>query len=206
MQDFIKYIKTADAFDEATKWRMLLSVYIDPDSKSIQYVDGIPCNADGLISLRRLYCRYGMTEKLVEDYRKYRAVPIIHFPSAVNGINMLRASVFGDRIDHTLYDLKRHCEGANDCRLQSAYRLPRTQRWLQFLHCDFGEIVKWMGIDGVFVGKENEVFDLESGDGKPVTQYKARYTWDWDDAYYEHLTNKILQFRRESRREKSRSL
>ena len=194
MRDFLEYAKNADGIDKDTERRMLSSLYIDPDGKDIQTHGGIPCSADGLISLRRLYRRYGMTEKLLEDYRKYRSVPIIHFPTEANGINPLRAAVFGDRIDHTLYDLKQYCNGAGDCRLQSAYDLSKTKSWLASFEFNFGEIVKWMKIDGIFVGEDNEVFDLECGDDTFISQYKARYTWEWSDAYYSQLTNRIENY------------
>lgn len=48
----------------------------------------------------------------------------------MNGINMSRASVFGDKIDYTLFDLKRKFAG-NICRLDEAYNLPKTNAWLK---------------------------------------------------------------------------
>lgn len=201
IRDFIDgYISGNSNVDEKTKWLMLRSIYIDPDNKSIKSVGGIDCTADGLISLRRIYDKYGIGEKLVKEYEKCRRSPIIHFPKEMNGINMSRAAEFGDRIDHTLFDLKRLCEGNDDCRLKQAYGLPKTSEWLKYFNYDFGKIVEWLGIDTIFV-KNNEVLDLEKNDGAVISKYKEIYEREWSDAYYENLKSKINQFENINKKE-----
>lgn len=197
--DFIEeYAGEAVMSDEYTKWLMLYSIYIDPDEKSKRYVNDIECTADGLISLRRIYKRYGITLKLVDEYEKYRCIPIIHFPKEQNGMNQSRATVFGDRIDHTLFDLKRMCEGADDCRLKLAYSLPGTSEWLSAFHYDFSKIAEWLGVDGIFV-VDNQVLDLERDDGSCIEQYNEAYGWDWSTAYYDHICAKIDEYKEQGK-------
>lgn len=193
--DFIEgYINEAVMSDEDTKWLMLKSIYIDPDERSKRYVNNIECTADGLISLRRIYKRYGIGLKLVDEYKKCRCIPIIHFPKEQNGINQLRNTVFGDRIDYTLFDLKRMCEGADDCRLKSAYSLSRTSEWLRAFNNDFSKIVEWLGIDGIFV-IDNQVLDLEHDDGICIEKYKESYRRNWSTYYYDHTCSKIEEYK-----------
>ena len=105
---------------------------------------------------------------------------------------MSRAVVFGDRIDHTLFDLKCLCEGYQDCRLKLAYSLPKTSNWLRYFGYDFSKIVDWMKIDTILV-KNNEVSDLEKNDGSIITGYKELYEWKWSTCYYENLKSKIME-------------
>lgn len=194
ISEFIKYIKKANIFDEETKKNMLKSIYIDPDMYSEKEQNGVICTADGLISLNRMYSKYGITDDLLSEYQQCRKTPIFHFPSERNGINMLRATVFGDRIDHTLFDLKRYCENANDCKLKSAYELPKTKKWLDGFDKDFPKIVKAFNIDGIFVDKDNSVFDLEKNDGTHIDNYNELYSRQWSNTYYDSLKGKIIEF------------
>ncbi|MDD6489947.1 MAG: hypothetical protein PUG48_09065 [Clostridia bacterium] len=197
MSDFINgYAEKAKCVDDHIKWLMLYSIYLDPDNSSIVSHGGIECTADGLLSLTRMYNKFGVSLALVEEYRKYRKTPIIHFPRESGGINMSRSSVFGDRIDHTLYDLKRLCDGKNDCKLKSAYSLPKTSQWLQSFDYDFSQIVEWLGIYGIFVNENYEVFDLEKDDGSTIHEYCKQYNWAWSEQYYEHLKAKIEEYER----------
>ena len=187
------FINSNPSADDHTKWLMIRSLYKDPDEKSVKFLGGIACGADGLVSLRKLHDRYGIQPELVKEYKECRKTPIIHFPKERKGINMSRAAVFGDRIDHTLYDLKRFCEGYEDCKLKLAYSLPKTSQWLECFKYDFSELVKWMEIDNVFV-KNNEVFDLEKNDGSFITEYRDTYERKWTDSYYNNLKSKILLY------------
>ena len=195
MRDFLVFASQTDCADEETKWAMLKSAYLDPDGWSVRRVGEVACSADGLISLTRLYRIFGLTEKLPEEYKKYRAFPIIHFPAERNGINMSRAAIFGDRIDHTLFDLKRYCEGGKDCRLSSAYQRENTRKWLQQFR-SFGEIADWLGVRWLFVNESLDVFDLEKNDGTVICRYRDAYPWEWSKAYYDHLTAKITSYGR----------
>lgn len=194
MQDFIEYANEAQSVDEYSKWLMLYSFYIDPDGKSIKYAQEVACSADGLVSLRRIYNMYGMNQKLVEEYKKYRKVPIFHFPKETNGINMSRSALFGDRIDHTLYDIKRMCEGKDNCRLKLAYSLPKTKSWLECFQYNFERIVEWLEVGGIFVDENYNIYDLEKNDNTTIINYKDYYKWEWTDSYYNNIKAKISKY------------
>lgn len=167
--------------------------YIDPDGYSVRVRNKVACTADGLISIKRMYKKYKATSELVKEYKEYRKTPILYFPSEYNGINSTRARVFGDRPDHTLYDLKMYFEGSKDCRLGSAYKLLLTSEWLGSFK-DFSELTEWLGIKGIFTDENNEVFDLEYNDGTIIKGYAEKYDWKWSDAYYENLKKKIKEY------------
>lgn len=190
LDKFIKEHKDIDDID-FKKWHE--ENYIDPDGYSVRVRNKVACTADGLISINRMYKKYNATSELVKEYKEYRKTPILYFPSEYNGINTTRATVFGDRPDHTLYDLKMYFEGSKDCRLGSAYKLPLTAKWLGSFK-DFSELTEWLGIKGIFTDENNEVFDLEYNDGTIIKGYAEKYDWKWSDAYYENLKKKIKEY------------
>ena len=94
---------------------------LDPDNKAIRFVNNIKCTADGLLSINRICAMEKDDASIVSTYAKYRKFPIFFFPCEIGGINTSRNSMFGDRIDHTLYDLKRfYADEAIYCRLKNA--------------------------------------------------------------------------------------
>ena len=171
---------------------MLHAFYVDPDECAIWTIGGVICSVDGLLSIRRIYRKYGMSAETVHEYEIYRQVPIFFFPKEKNGVNMTRASVFGDRIDCTLYDLKRRFEG-KECKLEKVYNMPKTSIWLSEIG-SFENLVNLYGIKGIFVNDDYEVYDLEKGDRNILTTYSDTYTWDWSDSYYDNLKKKIDEF------------
>lgn len=180
--------------DEEILWNMIYAFYIDPDSCEVKNMEGVDCSADGLLSIKRIYRKYGLSEIGISEYERYRMIPIFFFPKEMNGINMSRASVFGDKIDHTLFDLKRYYQGKNEeCKLVKAYKLPKTSEWLKNMK-SFEKIVDEYGVKGIFVNDDYEVYDLEKGNGSVITDYDERYTWFWSDSYYNNLKNKIDEF------------
>ena len=198
IQSFIEdYAEQATYADNSMKWKMLYAMYIDPDSYSVREHGGITCTADGLLSIRRMYYNLSLSSELAEEYRKYRKAPVFHFPSERNGINTSRAIAFGDRIDHTLYDIKRYCEGHDDCKLILSYELPKTSVWLKSFDNDFKKIIDWFGIKGIFVNKNYEVFDLEYDNGKIIKKYSESYSWKWSDNYYNNIKHKIVEYEHE---------
>ncbi len=168
---------------------MVNAFYLDPDGFEIRKIGGIDCSADGLLSIKRIYRKYGMSEETIYEYEKYRRIPIFFFPQEMNGINMSRASVFGDKIDYTLFDLKRKFAG-NICRLDEAYNLPKTNAWLKNIG-SFEKLVEIYKIKGIFVNENYEVFDLEKGNGSLITDYCDEYSWTWSERYYNQLKSKI---------------
>lgn len=103
MRDLIKgFVDEVKFQDQYFFWNMLYAVYIDPDANGIKELNGVPCTADGLFSIRRIYSRYKMDSKTVDEYETYRRIPIFFFPQEKNGINTTRARAFGDKIDYTI--------------------------------------------------------------------------------------------------------
>lgn len=184
-------------------WEMIYAVYIDPDSNEIKQLGDIQCTADGLFSIKRIYRKNGASEKTVSEYETYRKVPVFFFPSERGGINTSRVSAFGDRIDHTLFDLKNYFEEvakgeAGDikkCRLHSAYNLLKTKEWLSKFKT-FNDLIDWYGVKDIFTNDKYEVYDLEKGNGAIITEYKDEkgYGWLWSETYYENLKKPIDEF------------
>lgn len=192
------FSKSSQTIEPEIFWKMVYAFYIDPDSNAIKELGNIKCTADGLLSIKRIYRKYGMSEKTVEEYERYRRVPIFFFPQEQNGINMTRASVFGDRIDYTLFDIKSYFDkrkngNIEDCRLYSAYCLPRTKEWLQEMG-SFEKLVEWYGIKKIFVNGNYDIFDIEKGDGSIINDYQKSYNWAWNDNYYNNLKIMIDSF------------
>ena len=202
MREFLElYWNKSAQKDPQKAFQMLYSIYRDPDCAEVKTIHGIECTADGLISLRRLYHHEGLSDQLVQNYEAYRKGPIVFFPREKNGINTVRNTVFGDRIDFTLFDIKRYLESTSEadknlCRLASAYRRPITKRWLKEMG-SFRSIVDWLGIKGIFTNENYEVFDIEKGNGSVIREYLDEYHWMWSDNYYNSLKEKIKQFMRQ---------
>lgn len=188
----------SDEKEESIFGDMIYAFYIDPDSYAIKKFGGIECSADGLLSIKRIYRMFGLTDKAISEYARYRKIPIFFFPQEKNGINMSRASIFGDKIDHTLYDIKKYYEAVNngnidECKLIQAYKLPKTSEWLYKIG-SFENLVKWYGIEGIFVDENYEIYDIEKGDGSCITNYCNQYSWWWSDTYYNNLKKSIDKY------------
>lgn len=183
-------------------WKLFYKLYEDPDGYPIEnnnhkMIGDIKCTVDGLLSVKRIkQHESGFGKSFVEVFKAYRKTPIMYFPCERNGINFTRSHVFGDRIDHTLFDIKRKCEGKTDCRLETAYSRPNTLKWLKQFNYDFKEIVRWLKIDGIFVDDEYKVFDLEFSDGTTIKDYQSIYDNTWSKAYYDNVKEKIKAYER----------
>lgn len=158
----------------------------------------IKCTADGLLSIKRIFKHEGFGASFVESYVKYRKEPIIFFPSEQNGINQSRYMIFGDRIDHTLFDLKnrlsRNRSKIDSCKLWHAYNQPKTKQWLDDEVVTFENYIDWLGLKGVFTNEEYEVFDLEMGDDSTIQDYASLYSPNWSENYYANVKSKIEKF------------
>lgn len=177
---------------------MILACYIDPDCRAIKNIGDIQCSADGLLSIKRILNKYEASEEAVTEYEYYRKKPIFFFPIEKNGINMTRYSVFGDRIDYTLYDLEmcfenREKGSIKGCKLYSAYTRPRTEKWLDNIKT-FPKLVEEYGIMGVFVNENFEVYDIEKGNGEIISNYGESYSRQWSNRYYDNLRILIDKF------------
>ena len=185
---------------ENVGWALFKSKYKDPDGFKINesgYVcrAGVDCTADALLSARRIYNHEGFNEEFIKTYAKYRKEPIFFFPREQGGINQSRAAFFGDRIDHFLFDLKQYCLGKKS-KLESVYQKEETKKWLESFsqvnqRPNFGELVKWFKIDGIFVNENLEVFDLEKTDGSIIESYSPAYPKEWSTKYYINLKKKM---------------
>jgi len=169
---------------------------LDPDGKAQRYEFDIKCTADGLLSVKRICDMENNVDDILPVYKKYRKNPIIFFPSENGGINTSRARIFGDRVDHTLYDIKLYYSAErNKCRLLNAYNKQKTKEWLRKMQ-SFENIVEWWGVKGIFTNEKYEVFDLESEIGELIIDYKEvkEYQMQWSRTYYNNLKKKIIMF------------
>ncbi len=194
MSDFLSlYYEKAKYQDNYMAWLMLYSIYIDPDPKGTRIFDKILCTADGLLSLKRIFSYKGPTRDLIEEYKQYRKDPIFYFPKEQNGINQSRASIFGDRIDYTLFDIKQYYKIYENCKMKFAYNLPKTSKWLDMMK-NFKNIIDWFGIKGIFTNEKYEIYNLEKNDGSIITNYLPKYPWEWSDDYYNNIKQKIDEY------------
>ncbi len=183
-------------------WEIFTRYYRDPDAfpidkKGYRKVNGVVCTADALISVNRIYEQDGFNERTREIYAFCREVPIFFFPREKGGINTMRYSVFGDRIDHTLLDIQRYCKGAEDCKLKKAYLQPKTKKWFESFDYDFKRICEWLNINHLFVeiiGNDVFIYDLEIGDCF-LEKYADRYSKKWSRYYYENVQKKIALYK-----------
>lgn len=199
MRDLINlFANPMQVVDKEIFWNMIYAFYIDPDSYEIKEMGGVGCSADGLLSIKRIFRKFGLSETTISEYERYRMLPIFFFPQERNGINMSRASVLGDKIDHTLFDLKKYYQGkTKECKLANTYQRTKTSKWLKNMK-SFENIVNAYGIKGIFVDDNYEIYDLERN-GSVITDYDEQYTWWWSDLYYCNLKNKIDEFMKQNK-------
>ena len=167
---------------------------LDPDGKAIRERDGIKCTADGMHSIYRICNMESDKSNIVSVYEKYRKYPIFFFPSEQEGINQTRAKkyVYGDRIDYTLYDLKLALEGKTDlCRLNTAYKQPKTAKWLDSFDNSFKELIDWYEIKGIFTDDSYNVLNIETGEIISEIPPQEYFSHGWTKEYYENLKEKI---------------
>lgn len=186
-------------------------LYVDPDKKI-----KISCNrtkiilsADGIVSAKRLYDLFGGLEggQWLKEYVCIRREEYVclFWPPHYGGINSCKANVFDDRVDYTLYDIKKFYdiikEYAGDekrikeqieknCKLGTAFIKDKTYGWLCAFN-NFRDFIISRGLEQ-FVDSEFEVIDLETD--KPISGYKeGKNAYDWGMNYYENLKMKLLK-------------
>lgn len=121
--------------NESVGWALFKSKYKDPDGFKINELGyvcraAVDCTADALLSARRIYNHEGFNEEFIKTYAKYRKDPVFFFPREYGGINQKRFTIFGDRIDHFLLDLKQYCLGKYS-KLERVYQKEKTKKWLE---------------------------------------------------------------------------
>lgn len=189
----------AEIKDKSIIYEMIHAFYVDPDGKGTKPMGNVLCSADGLFSVNRIFRKFEKGEEVVAEYDHYRKKTIFFFPREKNGINPTRCLVFGDRIDHTLYDLKmcfnkmKEKSNIEDCKLSSAYKRPKTREWLENIG-SFENLVNEYSIMGVFVNENYEVYDIDRGSGELISKYDKSYSWQWSDTYYDNLKALVDKF------------
>lgn len=178
-------------------WKLFKTFYKDPDGYAIdengfKTRKGVECTVDAIISINRIYNHDGFNQKFIDNYTIYRKNPIIFFPREKGGINTSRYAKFGDRIDHTLFDLKNYFEN-KEYKLIKSYELPKTKLWLESFD-SFEDIVDYMKIDEVFVNEDNEIYDLENNNGEIIKSYYDSYSKIWTKTYYKNVKERIRMF------------
>lgn len=170
--------------------------HLDPDKEAICYKYGIKCTADGLHSIKRICDLEENIENIIPAYKYFRSFPIFFFPSERGGINPTRALVFGDRIDHTLFDLKLYFSSEQEsCHLLKTYKRKKTKYWLDNMK-SFENIIDWWNIKGIFTDENYMVYDLEYIDNTLIKKHlpAEKYKEQWSTNYYNNLKNKIHQY------------
>lgn len=168
---------------------------MDPDGKAIRYISDVKCTADALLSILRICSLEKNISDVIPVYEEYRKTPIFFFPCENGGINTSRNSVFGDKIDHTLYDLKMYFKNNESCLLKNAYNRQKTKTWLESMG-SFESIIDWFGIKGIFTDENYNVFDLDFESDKIITSYDpvSKYHRQWTDVYYNNIKKKTQEF------------
>ncbi len=184
------------------------ALYVDPDKKMIVRCDktGTILSADGIVSVNKLYDLFdGKSGKQwIEEYRVIRSEErvCLFWPKHRGGINSCKAVVFDDRLDYTLFDIKRFYEILEEykgygeqeikkevekqCKLGTAFIKSETYNWL----CAFKTFADFVENRGLkkFVNSKLEVVELETN--KPITYYKKKYVYN--KAYYDSLKRLML--------------
>lgn len=192
-------------------WCYYKESYIDPDGYPFNGDDKkdgiIKCSSDALLSIRRIKEYEGFGDGFRETYKLTRKKPLIYFPKETGGINQARALMLEDRIDHTLYDLKRHCDG-QECKLRDSYEKEKTKKWLDSFDCNFRTIIDWMGVRGMLTDENYNVYDLQCSsktefmnDKKMKSKYlhprNKKYMASWEFEYYKNVKALFEKWNRE---------
>ena len=209
--EYYKYLK--DSKLDLIKKVVTEALYVDPDAKmeiTIQVDEkDMILSADGIVSVKKLYNLFDGKNGVqwIEEYSIIRNEKYVCFywPKHRGGINSCKATVFDDRVDYTLYDIKIFYEiikkyGGDEkrikeqieknCKLGTAFIKDKTYGWL----CAFNSFSNFIISRGLekFVDSEFEVIDLETD--KPISGYKeGKNAYDWGMNYYENLKMKLLK-------------
>lgn len=169
---------------------------LDPDGKAVRIVLDVKCTADALLSMNRICNMEENVAEIMPVFIEYRRTPIFFFPCERGGINTSRATILGDKIDHTLYDLKLYYEGNKDeCRLINSYTREITKRWLEEIG-SFEALIDWFGIKGIFTNDKYDVYDLEHDDNRIIGAYKSaeEYQQPWSEQYYNNIKKRTEMY------------
>ncbi len=120
---------------------------------------------------------YPAFEDWIRAYEMVRSKVSLHFlwpRHKLPTINTLRHSVYGDRIDLTLFDLKEHFAGEKTL-LSSAYEKELTGLWLSQFQHSFPAFIDRFQLN-CFVDEEYNVLDITSKQTKIIERIPDRKT------------------------------
>lgn len=173
-------------------WENYKRKNLDPDGRFIKSMYGVDCTADALLSVWRICQMEKSIDDIVPVYKRYRKMPVFYFPCEQGGINQTRSTVFGDRIDCTLYDLKKYFLNGNtdSCRLKRALDRPITAQWLWGVQ-SFENLVDIYNVKGVFIDDDYQVIDLDTGGVLSDYPPASVKLLDWSQDYYTNVKVKL---------------
>ena len=175
-------------------WNEFREHRLDPDGRAIRMLNKIRCSADALISVFRACKMEKHPKDIISTFQYYTHTPIFYFPMEMGGINQTRASVYGDRIDFTLYDLKTAIENdIKECRLLSAYEKTYTSEWLNNFP-DFDSLLDWYGIKGIFTDDNGNVINIETDLPINTMPPSVPFSLGWSHIFYDNLKKRIDQW------------
>lgn len=136
---------------------------------------------DGLCGWKMLFDIYDGNPIWLKDYEKIRGAKLGYFllPNSTDGrthqtINQLRYTVFGDRIDYTLYDISLFLneKKREECRLLKAYQ-GETETFLK----KYKDIKAFINdsnmLLNVFINEEKEVLNILTGKPLESNEHKS---------------------------------
>lgn len=150
MRMILEYCKKQ--LTQAEMIQIIKAVCMDPDKVSCE--KGNSLKSDGILSLKHCLAFNDSLEDMILDYETYRASQynIIKWPSHRLSINQLRYACFKDKIDYTLYDIKRfykfyepifnedtylddnqivQVHQSNNCKMKKAMLVECTYNWFK---------------------------------------------------------------------------
>lgn len=144
---------------------------------------------DCVIGWKKMFDVHNGEIEWIDDYCMIRSKLSAHmlWPRAGNNtINTVRARVFNDRIDYTLYDLKRFYAKDNsrdECKMKVAYENPTTNKWL-LKFGSFEEFARRMNLL-CWLNEDFDVIDM-SNTSKTISNY-GNDPRTIDDTYLNNL-------------------
>ncbi|MCO6543173.1 MAG: hypothetical protein J6584_04345 [Lactobacillus sp.] len=129
----------------------------------------IKLSADVVCGSKQLEMLHPDFKDWILDYENIRSNINLHFlwpQHKVPTINTYRYTIYRDRIDYLLYDLKCYFAGQLT-PMSKAYQNDNTKIWLQQFDHNFSNFVKKLRFEN-FVNKKFEVLDIEFGQKQVV--------------------------------------
>ncbi|MBD5429272.1 hypothetical protein [Lactobacillus sp.] len=133
--------------------------------------DEIVLGADIICGYKSLIKYYPDFDKWIKAYSLIRSKINLHYlwpRHNLPTINTLRYTIYKDRIDYTLFDLKNYFAG-NKTLMMPAYNNLLTQKWLSQFHDDFALFINNMKLN-MFVDKEYNVLNIATQFSKVIEE------------------------------------